>query len=198
MSVKSIKVEKNVNYFCTFTNFQWLPLFELTHFYDGIFKWFDLLKQKGIRVCGFVIMPNHLHCLIFLPEGSTTIDKIIGNAKRFMAYEIVKRLEVQGDSSILNLLEKGVSEKEKISNHKHKVFQPSFDAIPCYTYKFLHQKLNYMHQNPVRKCMVNFAEEYKYSSAEFYLTGKQGIYPVTHYLYTLGEMPYEDWLKNQQ
>ncbi|MFI5173046.1 MAG: hypothetical protein ACHQFW_11690 [Chitinophagales bacterium] len=92
-------------------------------------------------------------------------------------------------------MQQGVSEKDKLRNHHHKVFQPSFDAIACYDYAFLQQKLNYIHFNPVKAGLVLNPEEYIHSSARFYFTGEQGIYPVTHFLYTFGEAPYSDWLR---
>lgn len=197
MSVKTKKPETGVNYFCTFTNYNWLKLFEITSFYDDIYNWFTLLKKVEIELTGYVIMPNHLHCILFLPPESKTIDKIIGNGKRFMAYDIVAKLEELNRTDLLTILEQGVSEKEKLKKHKHKVFQPSFDAEPCYNYDFLQQKLNYIHNNPVKAGFVNLPEEYKHSSAHYYLTGEQGIYPVTHYLYTFGEEPYFEQVKRR-
>lgn len=44
------------------------------------------------------------------------------------------------------------------------------------------QKLEYIHNNPVIAGLCNFAEEYKYSSAEFYLSGMDWFEILTHYL----------------
>ena len=38
-----------------------------------------------------------------------------------------------------------------------------------------------MHANPVKAGLVKLPEEYAHSSALFYETGTQGIYPVKHY-----------------
>jgi len=35
-------------------------------------------------------MPNHVHALLYVPEMKKSLNIIIGNAKRFMAYEIIK------------------------------------------------------------------------------------------------------------
>lgn len=35
-------------------------------------------------------MPNHIHALISFAETGQRINTIIGNGKRFMAYEIIK------------------------------------------------------------------------------------------------------------
>ena len=50
-----------------------------------------LSDKNLINVYAFVIMPNHLHCILHFPEPNFDLNKIISNAKRFMAYEIVNR-----------------------------------------------------------------------------------------------------------
>ena len=120
--------EKEVMCFCTFTCHNWLPLIELTDFYDGIYKWFEILRRDRKEVSGYVIMPNHVHVLIYVPEGNKTIDQIIGTGKRFMAYEIVRRLEERKEYSLLKQLSDGVDENERKKGKKHQVFAPSFDV----------------------------------------------------------------------
>ena len=46
-------------------------------------------------------MPNHLHALIVFRDMSKSINTIIGNGKRFMAYEIIKRLKERSEEGIL-------------------------------------------------------------------------------------------------
>ena len=48
-------------------------------------------------------MPNHVHLFVYT-NSEQTIDKIIGNGKRFMAYEIVERLEKLGRGDLLKLM----------------------------------------------------------------------------------------------
>ncbi|MGZ5221890.1 MAG: transposase [Chitinophagaceae bacterium] len=88
-------------YFITFTCYQWKPLVEITKSYDAVYKWFDYLAEKRCAIIGYVIMPNHLHVLVHFPAGIKNLNTIIGNAKRFMAYEIIKRLEKQKAEPLL-------------------------------------------------------------------------------------------------
>ena len=41
-------------------------------------------------------MPNHLHALITFSNTGKNINKIMGNSKRFMAYDIVAKLKRKG------------------------------------------------------------------------------------------------------
>jgi hypothetical protein len=54
----------------------------------------------------------HVHCILFFPDGNYDLSKIIANGKRFIAYEIVRRLEQKGCNNILMQLKEGVSEKQ--------------------------------------------------------------------------------------
>ena len=82
-------------YFITFTCCHWLPLFEITNGYDTVYKWFDYLKSKNHYIKAYVIMPNHLHILMDFSDSLKSINSIVSNGKRFMAYELIRRLEAQ-------------------------------------------------------------------------------------------------------
>ena len=67
-----------------------------------------------------------------------------------MAYEMIKRLKQKEESMILQLLSEAVTEREKKKGQLHKVFKDSFDTKAIFSDKFLHQKIDYIHYNPVR------------------------------------------------
>jgi len=158
-------------YFITFTNYKWLPLFEMTNAYDLVYKWFNYLKEKGNYVIGYVIMPNHLHVIIAFRKSKQTINTIIGNGKRFLAYDIIERLKQNNQSTILKILKQGVKLTDKKRGKLHEVFEESFDWKECTSDKFILQKLEYIHNNPCTeksKLCLN-PSDYTYSSAKFYI-----------------------------
>jgi putative transposase len=53
--------------------------------------------------------------------------------------------------------------------------------IDLWSREVLIQKLNYIHQNPVRAGLCKHAEDYKYSSVLFYETGMHNWGFLTHY-----------------
>ena len=183
MPVKQTIPYTHGTFFITFTCHQWLPLIDKVNGYDLIYNWFDLLKNKGHYINGYVIMPNHVHLLISFIQTPQSINTIIGNGKRFMAYEIIKRLQAHGEKDLLELLSNNVEAKRKQNKKLHEVWELSFDWKECRTHEFINQKLNYMHENPCAKkwnlCVS--PAEYAHSSAEFYIAGKQGVYPVTNF-----------------
>jgi len=123
-------------YFCTFTCYNWLPLIDKVRGYDMIYKRVDYLKAQGFGTIAYVIMPNHVHTILCFPEAGFDLNKIIGNAKRFIAYEIIKRLEQAGETDTLSILSGAVTERERKKGQLHKVFTDSFDATGIYNEKF--------------------------------------------------------------
>ncbi|MDQ3845245.1 MAG: hypothetical protein M3342_14715 [Bacteroidota bacterium] len=123
-----------------------------------------------------------MHVLIGFQRTQKSLNKIIGDGKRFMAYEIVKRLQAQGQTALLAQLQAVVEAKDRQRGKKHEVWTDSFDWKACRGGTFIQQKLVYMHNNPCRGKWNPSAgaADYPHSSARFYLTGEHGAYPVTH------------------
>lgn len=183
MPTHKAQKETEVVFYITITCYNWISLFEVTDFYREIYKWFTILKSKGNQINGYVIMPNHLHALVYVNKSSTSINKLVGNGKRFMAYEIVTRLNALNNQELIQRLQTAVSIQERAKGKLHEVFELSFDCKPCYDKKFFLQKLDYIHHNPCSG-KWNLADEYvnyPHSSAGFYEKGVQGMYEVDDY-----------------
>ncbi len=160
-----------------------MHLFELTKSYDLIYNWFNILENDKIEIIAYVIMPNHVHCILYFPEAGFNLNKILSNGKRFMAYEIINRLEVANEIATLQILQDALTEREKKKKQLHKVFKDSFDAKAIFSEKFLIQKLNYIHHNPVSgkwNLSADFVS-YEHSSAAFYEDGVLKHFEPKHY-----------------
>jgi hypothetical protein len=83
-----------------------------------------------------------------------------------MAYKIVERLEQHNKMLLLEQLQQAVESKDRERNKQHEVWSDSFDWKDC------RGKWN----------LAASPEEYPHSSAYFYATGIQGIYPVSNYM----------------
>lgn len=58
-------------------------------------------------------MPNHLHTLISFANTRKNINTTVGNGKRFMAYDIVDRLQEMNNEIILTKLSNAVRPSDK-------------------------------------------------------------------------------------
>ncbi len=182
MATKQQITETDGIYFITITCYNWLHLFEISNSYSAVYDWFKVLKENHHFITGYVIMPNHLHALIGFSNSGKNINRIIGNGKRFMAYDLVDKLKKQNQEVILSQLAQGVNDSDRKRGKLHEVFKSSFDIKECFTKKFIIQKLNYIHNNPCtgKWNLADCPANYIHSSAGFYGNDVQGIFPVDH------------------
>ncbi|NOZ04160.1 MAG: hypothetical protein GXO92_06085, partial [FCB group bacterium] len=76
-------------YFMTNTVRFWLPVF---CFKDAIYAvystWEYYRRSKNIRYYSYVIMPDHLHYIVWIPEGSFTLSDFQRDLKKFLSRTI--------------------------------------------------------------------------------------------------------------
>ena len=125
-------------------------------------------------------MPNHVHALFSLINTTQSINTIIGNGKRFMAYEIINCLEKNNETTLLEQLAGTVEATRKENKKQHDVWELYFLPITigrkdCRSNEFVWQKLDYMHNNPWAgkwQLVVN-AIEYIHSRSARHLSSYQ-------------------------
>jgi REP element-mobilizing transposase RayT len=177
MAVRNKVFAPNETYFITFTILGWKKIFIDEKTISLIYKWFDCIKTKyGNEIEGYVIMPNLVHVLVKIMAQSPKQAILIMNAKRFLAYEIIKQLELSGNREMLDYFASCARIKDRA---KHKVFTDGYDSLVIQSLKFFLQKLNYIHNNPCQEKwqLAKSPEEYEHSSAANYTSGK-GFYEI--------------------
>jgi hypothetical protein len=125
--------QPNSFYFVNFTCYKWLSLFQEANAYDAVYKCppvpvrtgFDSLFKNDIYVTGYVIMPNYVHAILYFPQMPKSLNTVIANAKRFLAYDIIKKLEEKKANHLLDVLHAGVKKRESKKGQIHKVFEDS-------------------------------------------------------------------------
>ena len=171
MATHKAQTEKNTAYFVTFTCYKWYSLIEMANAFPAFEKWFTYLPSIRVMNLGYVIMPNHFHGILYLLDDCPkTINQIISNAKRFLAYEMVAGLKYKEYLEVLSTLQDHLTRRERVNGQRHKVFVDSFDAKEILTKEMLIVKLEYMHRNPChgKWALATDFTKYAYSSAAFY------------------------------
>jgi REP-associated tyrosine transposase len=168
-------MELNKVYFFTATVKEWIPLFnrnECTEIVIESLKY--LVNKKSIKLYGFVIMPNHIHLLWEMLEMN---GKELPNASfmKFTSHQFLKYL--RGNN--IELIQKF---KVDLETRNYQFWQRDAMTFEAYSPNVIHQKLEYIHNNPVQgKWMLCKSPiEYEYSSANFYETGKDDFNMLTH------------------
>lgn len=117
-------------------------------------------------------MPTHIHALIS-SQPSTHLSEIIRDMNRFTSQRITTILEQMHRDSLLNVFRQAARVEGR--GNTYKVWQDGFHPIAIEKERFFLQKLEYLHQNPVRKGFVEKAECWRYSSARNYLLNDDTI-----------------------
>jgi len=122
---------------------------------------------------------NHLHMIVGSNRENKVSD-ILRDFKKFTSKEIVRTLLDDNTESrrewMLNRFEYSGKNDKKIKNYRF--WQEGNNAQEIFLNDYFNQKLNYIHENPVKAEFVNRAEHYRYISAIDYAGGK-GLLEVT-------------------
>jgi REP element-mobilizing transposase RayT len=99
--------------------------------------------------------------------------------KSFTARRIVDLLKENREMSLLEQLK--AKKKSHKTDSEYQVWQEGFHPQQILSQEMFAQKIEYIHQNPVRANLVDNPEDWKYSSASNYLNGKGILYidPLT-------------------
>ncbi len=126
-----------------------------------------LVKQKRIELQAFVIMDNHLH-LIWQPLPKQTLQSIQHSFLKYTAQEMKLYLQ---RSNPQYLQEFKVNAKDR----EYQFWERNSLSVELRSPDVFIQKLNYIHQNPVKAGLCILPEQYYYSSASFYLSGMMAL-----------------------
>ena len=165
-------------YYLTSTVVDWVDVFTRPVYKNIIVNSLIFCRQnKGLELYAWCLMTNHIHWIAGAKEGFVLYD-IIRDFKKFTAVQILKAIQNEPESRrdwLLHRFEFAAKFRNDITNFKF--WQDGNEPKDCRTREFTLQKLNYIHQNPVRAGIVYEAEKYVYSSAINY-TGEKGLIDV--------------------
>ena len=166
-------------YFTTSTVIDWMDVFTRPLYKHIILESLGYCQaNKGLDLYAWVLMTNHLHLIVGV-NGGSTIGDVLRNFKKFTSKGIVKAIQENEQESrqewLMNRFQFRAANDKKIKSFKF--WQDDNHVENIYSYDFYKQKLDYIHQNPVRQEIVARAEDYLYSSARNY-AGMEGLLKV--------------------
>ena len=169
-------------YFITPTIVDWVDVFTRDSYRQIIMDSLAYcIAHKGLKLYGYVIMTNHLHLIVRSAVGK--LSDTIGDFKKHTARMIVQAVQENGESRrewMLHRFQWNASQNERSSQHQ--VWMHHNKPEHIYSLDFFNQKLNYIHQNPVRAGWVRYPEDYVYSSARSILTNVPDSLPLCDWL----------------
>ena len=164
-------------YFVTPTIVEWIDLFTKPQYCEIVLDSIRFCqKKKGLIVHAWCIMSSHLHLIISSTDAD--LSGIKRDFKKHTSKEIINQLKVGTDSRkewILNLFREKAQTIKR--NKDYKVWQDGNHPVQLYTNEMLQERLDYIHQNPVKQFIVAEPEHYIYSSAIDY-AGQKGLLDI--------------------
>jgi putative transposase len=160
------KTEAEKVYYVTITVVGWIDVFTRKEYvYDLMENIKYCQKNKGLDLYAYVIMSNHLHFIA--KSNDVPLNILLGNFKSFTSKKLIEMIDThQGESRkewmmrLFNYYGKGNSQ-----NEEYQFWQNGNHPIGLWSPKVIQQKMDYLHNNPVKQGIVARAEDYLYSSA---------------------------------
>jgi putative transposase len=165
-------------YFVTLTVVDWIDVFtRKNHRLKIVESLIYCQKHKGLEIYGWCLMTNHLH-MIARATGKQTLTEILRDFKKITARTILQQIAEETESRRKWMLAR-FEYKGKYLNRieKYKFWQDGNHPEMIFSNKIFYQKLNYLHNNPVKELIVFNPEDYYFSSARNY-SGLDFLLPV--------------------
>lgn len=133
--------------------------------------WDECRNQYGVKIIGYVVMPNHIHIALWA-EKSETVKKFINQMLKRSStdlYDMTQKSALRGDELAGSWMR--VFRGHAGSGNRIAIWKERGRAFPVSEAATLAQKLRYIHENPVRQGLVEQSEDWEFSSASWYASG---------------------------
>ena len=150
--------------FFTATCLNWIYILEHEHCKQIIISSLKyLVDTDRISLYAYVIMNNHIHLIWQMKPGFK--PHVIQHS--FMKYtaQMIKYFLQSEDPGLLKKLLVNARDR------KYQVWERNPLTVELFTSKVYHQKMTYIHNNPVKASLCMFPGDYRYSSARYYESG---------------------------
>ena len=153
-------------YFISFATVYWIDVFTRQVYFNILAQSVQYCRmEKGMEVYAYCFMPSHIH-LVFRSANKDP-SGLLRDFKKFTSRNIIKAIEENPKESrkewLLLMFEQAAKKKSNVS--KRQFWQHNNNPIVLWSPKVIKQKIDYIHNNPVKSGFVTNPVEWKYSSA---------------------------------
>ncbi len=126
----------------------------------------EQLRRHDATCVGFVIMPEHVHAVVWFPQPRQ-LSRFMQGWKRISSQRIKRWYREHRPKYYA------------ASNMKERFWQAKYYPYEIYTQAKLREKVTYMHDNPVDRGLVPQAVDWRWSSARWWEQGRSVGVPLT-------------------
>ncbi len=158
-------------HFVTFSCYRRIPLLRTIRARNVFVKALGAIRDRyKFFLVGYVVMPEHVHLLLSEPPKSTP-SVVLKVLKQRVARDLRRKKRKARDGQLRLAFMTGDAALPRL-------WQPRFHDFNVYSRYKLRQKLEYMHENPVRRGLVKNPGDWMWSSFSFYEKGELGLVKI--------------------
>ncbi|WP_073584803.1 REP-associated tyrosine transposase [Vibrio quintilis] len=158
-------------HFVTLTVLHWIPVFTRPQTVNILLDSLSFLMRENMKIHAYVILENHLHMVV----QSQQLDRDIARFKSYTARQLILYLTQHKAKTILDQL--AFYKKAHKNDRAYQFWQEGAYPELIQGDEMMHQKVEYIHQNPVKRGYVDKATHWRYSSARNY-EGETGLIDI--------------------
>jgi REP element-mobilizing transposase RayT len=146
----------------------WVNLFDREDYKRILIKNLQYCQNnEKLEIFAYVIMSNHIHMVCRRKDHD--LNEVLGRFKSFTAKEFKNEINSNPKESRKKWLQRLFKHFAILDSSfkEYRFWQRNNHPILISEYKMLEQKIDYIHENPVKAGIVTDAQYYKYSSACF-------------------------------
>ena len=165
-------------YYITGTCTEWLPLLNNGDARKAVSEEIEkAIKECAGALVAYVLMPNHVHLLVYLPSAEM-LHAFNRRWRGRSARRIIDLAKASNAVKLLDILARHANGKAQYAAWKEQV-----RALAIWSEEKLLAVVNYIHANPVRRGLVNHPGDWPHSSWRFHCFGKpfsRNLSPLRH------------------
>jgi len=112
----------------------------------------------GFAIFAYTIMDDHFH---LITEGALKPSETLRFVNGISSHRVISFLKENNYTTSLAKLR----DTEKARKHEYSLWDGHSNVLPVFSERLFMQRVNYIHQNPVRAALAARAEEYRWSRA---------------------------------
>lgn len=157
--------DQEATYYLTFTVVYWIGIFTRDIYRKILIESLKFCqKEKGLEIFTYVIMSNHVHLIV--RSRNNNLSATIRDLKKNTSKQIVETIKTNPESRREWMMERAATKHKR--NTKFQFWPQKNHPVELQSNNFFEQKMQYIHENPVRNGLVDKPEDYRYSSARNY------------------------------
>src|SRR5260370_14426445 len=158
-------------FYVTFSVVDWLPVFVSEAAFKIVTESLNFChRSKGLRTNAFVIMPTHVHAIVFHESfQAKALKQVLTDMRKFTGKQLANYCLAHMPHCFSQVFQ------ERAGGDRERRFrQPTRHPVQLETESFWQAKLDYLHGNPCRKGLVTQPQEWRVFYVWFAVSGGGG------------------------